>query len=379
MQLNQQVKAYAPNGSIILNDESGRPLFSQRPEQALIPASIIKIVTALAAFDLLGKDYRFQTDFYLDSQGALLIKGWGDPFLISEEIAVIGAKIKEKGISTLTQIFLDPSAFTSGIKVPGTNASANPYDALNGALAVNFNTLNIGKAENGSVISAEDVTPLTPLAEAKGEYLAPATTERFNLTKDPEESLRYVGELFTAIFEQAGVTIQNHNLSAKERDSSHRLLYRHQNSHSLETVFEGLMKYSNNYIANQVFLVMGGEKLGYPASLTKSQAVLKAYLETKWDFGGAETFIEEASGISARNRMNAIQMIQVLESFRPFSHLLATKNGIKVKSGTLTGVYNYAGYFLHPRGLRPFVIMTNQKKNKRDKILKTLQKISELL
>jgi D-alanyl-D-alanine carboxypeptidase len=44
------------------------------------------------------------------------------------------------------------------------------------------------------------------------------------------------------------------------------------------------------------------------------------------------------------------------------------------KSGTLTGVYNFAGYIRGPDGLYPFVILTNQAVNKRAEILRLLQR-----
>jgi len=44
------------------------------------------------------------------------------------------------------------------------------------------------------------------------------------------------------------------------------------------------------------------------------------------------------------------------------------------KSGTLSGVYNYAGYLRGSDGLYPFVILTNQAANNRDEILGLLQR-----
>ena len=62
-------------------------------------------------------------------------------------------------------------------------------------------------------------------------------------------------------------------------------------------------------------------------------------------------------------------MVNIMEEFRGYAHLLSLKKGIPLKSGTLTGVHNYAGYIKTGRGLRPFVIILNQKRFTRDKIL----------
>ncbi len=374
--LSQKIRSLAPNGSIILNDETGKQLFSYNPHQSLIPASIVKIVIVLAIYDLLGEDFHFKTEFFNDNQHNLAIKGWGDPFLISEEIEVISAILKQSLPSRINQIYLDTSAFEQNPDVPGISTTLNPYDALNGALVVNFNTLFIGKTKSGSAYSAEEVTPLTPLAIKKSRHIEPGSEERINLTTHPEESLLYVGELFSAFLQKSGMEVKNRQIAGTRIDNSWKLIHRHFNSRSLEFIFSGLMKYSNNFIANQAFLVMGAEKLGYPATLTKSKTVLKKYLKDKWNFREGDVVLEEASGISRNNRMSGHQMMTVLESFRENSHILPGKKKTKIKSGTLTGVYNYAGYIETDHGLQPFVIMTNQPENNRDKILNILKNIS---
>jgi D-alanyl-D-alanine carboxypeptidase/D-alanyl-D-alanine-endopeptidase (penicillin-binding protein 4) len=65
-------------------------------------------------------------------------------------------------------------------------------------------------------------------------------------------------------------------------------------------------------------------------------------------------------------------MISILERFKSHAGLLTPKDGHPVRSGTLTGVYNYAGYIKTTGGLRSFVIMLNQQNNHRDAILTLL-------
>jgi D-alanyl-D-alanine carboxypeptidase/D-alanyl-D-alanine-endopeptidase (penicillin-binding protein 4) len=96
-----------------------------------VPASIIKIATALAALEILGPEFRFNTDFYLDDQQNLYIKGFGDPFLISEEVVFIVVKLKELGCTKINDIYLDNTAFQLVAPADGAGASDNPYDAQN--------------------------------------------------------------------------------------------------------------------------------------------------------------------------------------------------------------------------------------------------------
>ncbi len=371
--LKRQITALDPSCAIALNDERGKRIVAYNSEKLMIPASIIKIVIAQAAYDLLGKDFRFKTEFYTDQNHRLAIKGWGDPFLISEEIKLISEQSQIKKLAVISEILLDPSAFSSDVQIPGASNSLNPYDALNGALVVNFNTIFVGRTHSGEVYSAEEPTPLTALAVEKAVSIQPGKKERINLTENPQESLAYVGQLFSEFFKAADISLISKKLPqtiVNEKDW--QLLYSHKSSRSLDFIFEGLMKYSNNFIANQVFLVIGAEKLGYPASLGKSRKVLQTYLKNKWGFNTSDMIMDEASGLSRKNRMTAAQVMTILETFRENSGLLSGRNNLKIKSGTLTGIYNYAGYIQTESGLQPYVIMTESNVNRRDKLLKLL-------
>ncbi len=376
--IETRIRRLAPNGCVILNDEHGKELFSYNSDKILIPASIIKILTSQVTLEILGKDYKFTTQYYLDKNQNFAIKGWGDPFLISEEISLIIENPAIKNLSRINRVYLDKTSFSDNLEIPGTSNSLNPYDALNGALVVNFNTINVGKDKRGKIFSAETVTPLTPLAIRKAQLFKPGNLERINLTDRPEESLQYVGELFSVFLNNSGIPIQNKSISHTIIDDSWKLLYTHNSTKSIESVITGMLKYSNNFIANQIFLVIGAEKNGYPATLKKSRLVFKEHLRKKWHLNTEMVLVNEASGISKKNRISGKTMINILENFRVHSNLLTKKRGIRIKSGTLTGVYNYAGYFETKRGLRPFVIMMQQKRNNRDRILLLLKKISSL-
>ena len=65
-------------------------------------------------------------------------------------------------------------------------------------------------------------------------------------------------------------------------------------------------------------------------------------------------------------------------SFRPYYMLLPLSDNRRVKSGTLTGVYSYAGYFLTDKQPDSFVLILNQNKNHRDRLLDILEDIHSL-
>ena len=49
----------------------------------------------LSALHYFGSEYSFNTDFYIDQNHSLVIKGKGDPFLVSEEWQRIAHQVSE--------------------------------------------------------------------------------------------------------------------------------------------------------------------------------------------------------------------------------------------------------------------------------------------
>jgi len=128
--------------AVVLADASGTIVYGKHSNRKLIPASILKLFTSLVALNSLGKDYKFKTDFYTDADENLKIKGFGDPLLTSEFLGGIAESLAAK-LDEVKDIVTDDSYFSNPISIPGTSTnSTQPYDAPNGALSVNFNTVN---------------------------------------------------------------------------------------------------------------------------------------------------------------------------------------------------------------------------------------------
>jgi D-alanyl-D-alanine carboxypeptidase/D-alanyl-D-alanine-endopeptidase (penicillin-binding protein 4) len=111
-------------------------------------------------------------------------------------------------------------------------------------------------------------------------------------------------------------------------------VYVHRQSRALSKILAGLLLDSNNYIANQVFLEIGGHRLGGPVSLEKSLQVANEMLAKH---GLAESIqLEEGSGISRGNRFTARGLSQVLHLFEPHAALLRHGDGASFKTGTFS-------------------------------------------
>ena len=369
--LESRLNKLVRNGSCIVTKNNSY-IASYNPDTPFIPASIWKIITALAALETLGEDYRFKTEFYLDSDSNLYIKGFGDPFLISEEIDSIFKALTHKGVAKINIIYLDNSTFTGSEAPSGIGSSLNPYDVTNGALAVNFNTINFHVDEKGEIGSAEKQTPTLPLMKELGRDFKKGT-HRINISRSPENVSRHAGELFRAFQRQHLISGNGKEIIGKT-PAGLSPCYIHYSSKTLKDIIKAMMLYSNNYIANQIYLTMGAAAYGYPATWEKSQKYLRNYLDKDLPEYSKSIIFDEGSGISRNNRITAHAMIEVLNKFKPYAGLLPIEDGRFVKSGTLRGVYSYAGYFIRDGDYDSFVIMLNQNKNTRDRILKLLEK-----
>lgn len=91
--VKDKVRAVAPSGVVLVLDSEGNELVAQNADRSFVPASVAKVVTAWLAMEVLGGDYRFQTRFYLDSDRVLYVRGAGDPFLVSEELALLAPEL----------------------------------------------------------------------------------------------------------------------------------------------------------------------------------------------------------------------------------------------------------------------------------------------
>src|SRR6266498_1096762 len=197
----EKVAALAPSGLVLVMDEKGNELVVQNADKPFVPASVTKIVTAWLAMEVLGGDYRFETRFYLDGDRVLYIRGGGDPFLISEELAQLASELVAAiGKKALSGIVLDASYYPSDIRIPGIEDTDEAYDAVNSALAVNFNTVHAVR-KGKTVRSAEKQTPITPLAISQFKARGPQGRGRISLTQDPAVGLKYAGDQLAGIFQ----------------------------------------------------------------------------------------------------------------------------------------------------------------------------------
>ncbi len=335
------------NGGILVQKQNGDVLLEHRSGDAFIPASTMKVATAACALKVFGPDARFTTDFFVTGDGRLAVKGSGDPGLVSEELLIIAQNLKAQGLKAVKGLILDDSDFASNIVIDGQGDSGRAYDAVNGALVANYNTINVKKLKNGQVVSNEPQTPLTPLVLARMKS-AKAGAYRTNLGGAKNVASRYFGELLLEFLKQQDVSVTG-ELSFREVPAEAALFYRHESSKTLAEVLRGMLEYSTNFTANQIFLMMGAKQYGAPATVAKSIDVMTAFLRD--DVGLRDFAVFEGAGLSRQNHFSPREMVKLLDYFYPHRDLLNFKDGVfHAKTGTLNGVNTYAGYVDLPNG-----------------------------
>jgi D-alanyl-D-alanine carboxypeptidase/D-alanyl-D-alanine-endopeptidase (penicillin-binding protein 4) len=360
--------------SILVANPQGQILFAKNKDTKLVPASILKLFTSLVALHYLGPDFRFRTEFYLDDAYNLKIRGLGDPLLVSEVVNDISRHLAAKlnTSKNLRNLILDNSYFNQPLTIPGITSSSQPYDAPNGALCVNFNTVNFKHTANGYA-SAEPQTPLLPLALKKIKQSG-LDKGRIVFSHEDHEITLYAGKLFEYFLNENGIEFSGSVKLGRVDLKADRLLFRYVSRVSLKQLISKLLEHSNNFTTNQLLISSGIKAYGPPGTLEKGVATALYYAEDILKMNGITIF--EGSGISRKNRVSAAHMHRVLDTFAPYYLLMNRQNNDFYKTGTLYGISTRAGYIQGKDGqLNRYVVMINTPGKSTGKIMRILKRI----
>ncbi|MBL7661652.1 D-alanyl-D-alanine carboxypeptidase/D-alanyl-D-alanine-endopeptidase [bacterium] len=356
--LMQKLRSKSKLGVVVTDLETGNQLFKFNADQVLMPASVMKIVTSVAALKYLGSDYKIPTEVFSEltpnqhgAIGSLYIRGYGDPLLDTSDIEEMSLAVSRRGVREINDIVVDNSLFVDPFPASGAKA----YQAGTSALTLNQNTLTLevypgGSGERASVYlpagspfivdnqvqtSSRAVNQITVIEtgviQKGGEFFQntsgqlptlkisgkigglsrPASYRRALL--NPEMA---VANTFAEYFRRQGIKIKG-QLRIGATPGNARLI----DSFEFSTLADAIREMnhtSNNVVANQLLFALGQDAKGYFRSHLGIERIHAMLAELECAAGSYAVY--DGSGLSKKNRITASCLSRVLRyAYHDFS------------------------------------------------------------
>ena len=107
--LSESAGRWGEVGIAVRELATGEPVFAYHADHELNPASNHKLLTAVAAVELLGADYRFRTEVRVEGDSLVLV-GDGDPSLQVDDLEALAARTaRAVDLSRVRRIVVDDS------------------------------------------------------------------------------------------------------------------------------------------------------------------------------------------------------------------------------------------------------------------------------
>ena len=416
-------KVPASNISVYVRDLNAKsPLLSHNIDELRAPASTIKLFTTYAALKQLGPNYSWTTEVWQRGEikdgildGDLILKGYGDPFLVYERFWKFVHELRDNGLKGINgDIIVDSSYYnipkhkTSAFDGQGFrvyNAGATPLmfnfqasrlrlavpsnEAATNASVEHFPSSDILKIDNQVRLVAgrckrQHSRPKLSWKQ-DGSLLVKGTFGRecparfvMRLVSEPDQ---HVFDAFTQFWHELGGEFSG-SLKTGRVSEGDTLLHRYA-SPTLGEQIRTINKWSNNVMTRQLFLTVGANYAGAPATDQKSRDAVSSILKQQ----GVDTrgmVLDVGSGLSRKTRITARQMAQLLElayrdaympeflsslSLPGLDGTLASrfknedlKGRSHLKTGTLNNVTAISGYMLNRQGRRLVVVIQHNGK-----------------
>jgi len=367
--------------AMLVVDVDGRApaRLSHRTGVPMNPASVMKLVTTYAALDTLGPTYAWSTPVYVEGTarngtlyGNVYIKGQGDPKLVMERLWLLLRRVQGLDIKTIAgDIVLDRSAFEVAAPDPGEfdGERLRPYNAAPDALLLNYKSVVMtfvpDRSANAAHVSFDpplagvQLQTHVPLIETDcGDYRAALRAD----LSDPARirfAGRYPASCGEKVWPLAYADPASYAVRAVEgmwREMGGQLQGRVREgtvpagltpafelaSPALAEVIRDINKYSNNVMAQQLFLTLSLVQKG-----SGSFAGSREFVQDWWKerFGSDDLpVLDNGSGLSRSERISAHALGRLLQYVwrSPLLPELASSLPITGVDGTLRRVRNRA-------------------------------------
>lgn len=333
----------------VIQRADGTLLAAHNADTAYAPASAIKIITGMAALDLLGADFTFKTSIAAAGKitdgtlnGDLHIIGGGDPYITADNLYQIAARLRARGLHTIAgDLVIDDTLFTLPPHDPGAfdGRETQPYNVAPAGVMLNFKTQQIVIAPQDGAINVHTFPPndhfiiQNRLKKSARRCRNWRGRIRERLTGDDHRvTLRLTGAYPTRCGRQSFyLSTLNHAAHAAglfggvwrqlggkwdgdwrtgATPKNARKLHVH-SSPPLPVILQAMNKHSNNLIARSLHLMLASTD-GTPPPYTRPRArdAMRGWLHTR---GAPGVRIDNGSGLSRTSRITPSQMTHLLD------------------------------------------------------------------
>jgi D-alanyl-D-alanine carboxypeptidase/D-alanyl-D-alanine-endopeptidase (penicillin-binding protein 4) len=326
-------------------DGKSPPRVAHRIDAPMNPASIAKLATTFAALELLGPAYTWTTSVYADGviengtlKGNLYIEGRGDPKLVTERLWLLMRRVQGLGIRTIAgDIVLDHTMFEVPPQDPGAfdGEPLRPYNASPDALLINYKSVLMTFTPAGARALVEVEPPLAgvqfpaevPTRPGCGDWRPALRADFSNPTRVRfagsygancgerywpiayVQPAAYAARAVGGMWQQLGGTVKGQVRDGKVPAGAQPAF--EFASPPLAEVIRDINKYSNNVMAQQVFLTMALQR-GTPATFDAAREVLDAWWIDR--IGGEPPAFHNGSGLARDERISAAQLARLLHA-----------------------------------------------------------------
>ncbi|WP_249869978.1 D-alanyl-D-alanine carboxypeptidase/D-alanyl-D-alanine endopeptidase [Oceanobacillus saliphilus] len=413
--MKEKLEAYIKNdeklkggliGISIRSVSTGKVIYEHNGDIRLHPASNMKLLTGAAALEVLGTEYKFETEVRTHGVinegklvGDIYLIGKGDPTLLVKDFDAFAEKLKEEGIHTITgdivgdDTWYDDVRLSSdlvwtdeqyyyGAEVSALTVSPNEdYDT--GSVMIEVKPVAIGEKpsveffpNNDYITIRNEAVTVSEVVEdeliIEREHGSNLITIKGKISYHSESIKEWmavwgISEFATIIFGQSlknkGITWNGEMKQGQSPKDANLLVSR--SSISLSVLLIPLMKLSNNGIA-EILVKEMGKKIHGEGSWEKGLDVLEREMD-KFGIDRTSIGIKDGSGISHSNLIPSNEIthllyeVQTKEWFHAYLHSLPIAgkedrmiggtlrermNGllVKAKTGTIEGVSTLSGY-----------------------------------
>ena len=356
------------SGEVVLDWQSGIPRN---------PASTMKLLTTLVALDVLGPAYRWKTDVYALGEirdgtldGDLLLKGYGDPFLVTERVWQLLRRIRLEGIEEITgDLLLDDSWFDVGSYDPAAfdNQPLRAYNVAPNALLFNFKVVRYWFEPDGNRVAVRVDPALANLKvdnrlTTRQSYCGgfqrgiavnmnaandtvifegrfPNGCKRYAMDRTVLSHNAFAYGLFEYLWRESGGVFDGDWKNAQADEEAEPLFsFR---SPPLSELIARINKHSNNVMARQVLYTLAAEESGPPGTEAAGRDVIAAWLKDR-KLETCAMALENGAGLSRESRVCAAAMAAMLRFAwrQPYMPEFLSSMSLSGLDGTLRRRFN---------------------------------------